>query len=79
MHIVEEFDRVKHIGFDSKHCRCVLWRTHDLPCACELARYHLGVIPLTEIHVMWTRLRFFHMSCSDASSKSSIQQEFDKY
>jgi len=51
--------------------------THGLPCACELARYQLGVIPLKEAHVMWTRLSFSDMSSSDSSLKFSIQQEFD--
>ena len=52
MHIAEEFDRVKHVSFDSVHCGCVLKRTHFLPCTCELARYDLSIIPLNEVHVM---------------------------
>ena len=64
---------MKHIGFDSDHCGCVLRRTSSFPCTCEL----VGVMPLTEVHVMWTRLSFSNMSCSESSSKLSIQQEFD--
>jgi len=73
MHIAEDFDRVKHIGFDSERCGCVLRRTHDLPYAYELATYHLGVIPLKEVHVMWIRLSFFNMSSRDSSLELSIQ------
>jgi len=35
---------------------------------CELVRYDMGIIPLNEVHVMWTRLTSFELS---------IQQEFD--
>jgi len=58
MHITEEFDRVNHVSFDSERCGCVLRQTHDLPCACELGRYVMGIIPLNEVNVVWTRLRF---------------------
>jgi len=32
--------------------------THGLPCACELARYVLGSIPLNVTHMFWRRLGF---------------------
>jgi len=35
MHIVEEFDWVKHVGFDSQCCGCVLKNTYGLSCASE--------------------------------------------
>jgi len=60
--IAEEFDRVNDVGFDSERCGCVLRQTHGLPCACELARYAMGVIHLNEVHVMWTRLSFSGLS-----------------
>jgi len=56
--IAEEFDQVNDVEFDSERCGCVLRRTHGLPCACQLARYDMGVIPLNEVHVMWTRRVF---------------------
>jgi len=56
--IAEEVQRVKHVGFDSEHYSYVLRSIHGLPCACALARYQFSVIPLNEIHVMWTRLSF---------------------
>ena len=56
--IAEEVQRANHVGFDSEHCGCVLRSTHGLPCACAVARYQFGVIPLKEVHVMWTRLSF---------------------
>ena len=75
--IVEEFDRVNDVGFDSECCGCELRRTHELSCACELARYAMYVIPLIEVHVMWTRLIFSDLSECDSSSEFSIQQEWD--
>jgi len=77
MHIAEEFNKVKVIGFDKKKCGCVLRHTHGLPCACELARYSFGVIPLNEVHVMWTRLSFPNLSSSQSSSELSMRQEID--
>jgi len=65
MHITEEFERVRHVGFDSEHCGCVLRATHGFPCACELVRYGMGIIPLNEVHVMWTRLSFSEILSSD--------------
>jgi len=44
IHIAEEFNKVKVIGFDKKKCGCVLRHTHGLSCACELATYAFGVI-----------------------------------
>jgi len=52
MHIAQEFDWVKHVDIDSEHCGCLLGHTHDLPCACKLAIYDLGCIPLNKVHVM---------------------------
>jgi len=72
LHIVEEFDKVKVIGFDKKKCGCVLRYTHGLPCACELARYVFGVISLNEVHVMWTRLSFSDLSSSQSSYEVSV-------
>jgi len=39
-------ERVKKIGFDTSRCGCILRQTYGLPCACELARYDPGMIPL---------------------------------
>ncbi|XP_068477247.1 uncharacterized protein [Phaseolus vulgaris] len=75
--IAKEFDRVNVVGFDSEHCGCVLRRTHRLSYACELARYAMSVIPLNEVHVMWTRLNFSYLSECHSSSELSIQQEWD--
>jgi len=75
--IVEEVQRANHVGFDSEHCGCVLRSTHGLPCACAVARYQFGVIPLNEVHVMWTRLSFSHISSGQSSFELSYEQEFD--
>jgi len=76
VHIAEEFNKVQFFGFDKKKRGCVLRKTHGLPCACELARYAFGVIPLNEVHVMWTRLSFSDLSSSQSSSQLSIKQEW---
>ena len=39
--------------------------THGLPCACELARYVLGSIPLDTIHMFWRRLSFLGQGLSE--------------
>jgi len=44
--IFEELDRVKSMGFDKKRCGCSLTCTHGLPCACEMASFDVGSIPL---------------------------------
>ena len=75
--IAEEFDWVNDVGFDSERCGCVLRQTHGLPCACQLAMYVMGIIPLNEVHVMWTRLSFSGLSECDSSCRLSIQQEWD--
>jgi len=75
--IAEEVQRVKHVGFNSEHCGCVLRSTHGLPCVCALARYQFGVIPLNEVHVMWTRLSFSDISSGHSFSELSCQQELD--
>jgi len=77
MHIAEEFEQIKYVGFDSEHYECVLRDTHGLPSACALTRYDLGTIPLNEVHVMWTRLSFLDISSSESSSELSIQMKFD--
>ena len=60
--IADEVERVNHTRFDSESCGCVLRATYGLPCACELARYVHGVIPLTILHIMWTRLSLSNIS-----------------
>jgi len=54
--LAPELERVKKIGFDTKHYGFVLRQTYGLPCACELAWYDPEMIPLQEILIMWTRL-----------------------
>jgi len=75
VHIAEEFNKVKFVGFDKKKCGYVLRYTHGLPCACKLARYDVGVIPLNVLHVMWIRFSFSDLSSSQSSSELSIKQE----
>ena len=53
-----EHERVSYAGIDSSHCGCAMRTTHGLPCACELARYVVGSIPLGVIHMFWRRLSF---------------------
>ncbi|KAH1215405.1 PKS-NRPS hybrid synthetase [Glycine max] len=56
--IVVEYERVSYAGIDSSHYGSVMRTTHGLPCACELARYVVGSMPLGVIHMFWRRLSF---------------------
>jgi len=56
--IAAEFERVNYADIDSSRCGCIMRTTHGLPCACELARYVVGRIPLDIVHMFWRRLSF---------------------
>ena len=75
--IADEVQRVMDISFDSGSCGCVLRATYGLPCACELARYVYGVIPLTVLHIMWTRLSFSNISSNESLPWLCIDKEID--
>jgi len=75
--LAPKLERVKKIGFDTSRCGCVLRQTYGLPCACELAQYDPGMIPLQEIHIMWTRLTFSNVSSSQSQGQLSIQRKLD--
>ena len=75
--IADEVERVTHIGFYSGSCGCVLRATYGVPCACELARYVYGVIPLTILHIMWTRLSFKNISSNQSLPWLCIDKEID--
>jgi len=45
MHTFEVLDRVRHVDINSYHCGCVLRHAHNLPYACELARYDHRTYP----------------------------------
>jgi len=75
--LLQKLERVQKIGFDTSRCGCILRQTYGLPCACELALYDLEMIPLQEIHVMWTRLSFSNVSSSQSEGQLSIQREVD--
>ena len=49
---------MSYVGIDSSRCGCVMRTTHGFPCACELARYVVGSIPLGVIHMFWRKLSF---------------------
>ena len=76
--IAEELDRVKSMGFDKNRCGgCTLTCTHGLPCACQLASFGAGSIPLKSVHVMWTRLSFDDIAAEQCSYELSIDKEFE--
>ncbi|KAH1188387.1 hypothetical protein GmHk_U059562 [Glycine max] len=64
-HIVVEFERVRHDGKNPSRCGCITGTTHGLPCACELARYVVGTIPLDTIHMFWRRLSLIDQGLSE--------------
>ena len=49
--------------------------THGLPCACELARYVVGSIPLDVIHMFWWRLSFLDQGLSEP--EVTIKEEME--
>ncbi|KAH1258627.1 hypothetical protein GmHk_03G008301 [Glycine max] len=63
--IVVEFERVHYVGKNISRCGCVMRTTHSLPCACELSKYILGIIPLETIHMFWQRLSFSNQGLSE--------------
>jgi len=71
MHIAKEFDRVKHMDFDTE-CGFVLRATHGFSCTCVLIIYDLGIIPLNKVPVMCTRFNFSYISSNGSSSELSI-------
>jgi len=73
--IIVEFEHVSYAGIDSSRCGCVIRTTHCLPCACELARYVLGSIPLGIIHIFWWRLSFSDQGLSEP--EVSITEEME--
>ena len=75
-YIAEESDRVEYVGLDKSRCGCTIRSTHGLPCACELASFGVGSIPLQSVHLIWTRLSFLDISSDDTSAELSIQQEW---
>ncbi|XP_068466406.1 uncharacterized protein [Phaseolus vulgaris] len=58
-------------------CGSSLTSTHGLPCACQLALFGVGSIPLKSVHVMWTRLSFEDIATEQCSSELSIDKEFE--
>ncbi|XP_052728537.1 uncharacterized protein LOC108327432 [Vigna angularis] len=73
--IAKELERVNLVGLDTGRCGCILRRTYDVPCACELARYGPGMIPLGEFHVMWTRLSISDIVSNESQPELSKQHE----
>jgi len=45
-HIEEEIDRVEYVDLDKSRCKCTFRSTHGISCACELASFRVGSIPL---------------------------------
>jgi len=73
--IVAKYERVSYAGIDSSRCGCVMRTIHGLPCACKLARYVVGNIPLGVIHMFWWRLSFPDQRLS--RPKVSIVEEME--
>ncbi|XP_014500488.1 PKS-NRPS hybrid synthetase CHGG_01239-like [Vigna radiata var. radiata] len=71
--IAEELERGQQIGLDSSKYGCVLRRTFGVPCACELARYDPGMIPVGEFHIMWQRLHFSNVELNEIKPHLSIK------
>ena len=53
------------VGIDRSRCGCIMRTTYSLSCACKLARYDVGSIPLDTVHMFWQRLRFSDQGLSE--------------
>ncbi|XP_014511731.1 uncharacterized protein LOC106770434 [Vigna radiata var. radiata] len=73
--IADEVERVNKIGLDSARCGCILTSTYGLPCACILARSEPGMIPIGEIHVIWTRLSISRTVSTESLPEFSLDRE----
>ena len=73
--IAAEFERVHYARKDPSRCGCIMRTTHGLPCACDLARYVVGMIPFDTIHMFWWRLSFTDQGLSKL--KVSITEEME--
>ena len=57
--------------------------THSLPCACELSRYVVGIIPHETIHMFWWRLSYsdqglFEPQVSITEEMKTISKRFEE-
>jgi len=73
-YIAEENDRVEYVGLDKSRYGCTTRSTHGFPCACELASFGVGSMPLQSVHFIWTRLSFLDISSGDTSAELSIKR-----
>ena len=73
--IATEYECVSYADIDSSCCGCVMRSTHGLSCACELARYVVGSIPLSVIHMFLWRLSFLDQGLSEP--EVSITEEME--
>ncbi|KAH1203307.1 hypothetical protein GmHk_17G049581 [Glycine max] len=76
--IAAEFERVNYAGIDSSRCGCIMRTTYDLPCACELARYVLGSIPLDTIHMFWRMLSLSEPKVNIIEEMETISKWFEE-
>ena len=63
--IAAEFKLVNYVVIDRSRCGCIMRTTYSLSCACKLARYDVGSIPLDTVHMFWQRLRFLDQGLSE--------------
>ncbi|KAH1249563.1 hypothetical protein GmHk_05G012890 [Glycine max] len=73
--IVVEFECVHYVGNNPSSYGCVMRTTHDFPCARELSRYVVGIIPLDSIHMFWKRLSFSDQGLCEA--EVTIKEEIE--
>ena len=71
--IATNFKCVHYVGKNPSRCVYIMRTNHSLPCACEVAKYVVDIIPLDTIYMFWQRLSFIDQSLSE--SKVSITEE----
>ena len=65
--IIEESKRISTIGVDAKACKCILRKTHGLPCAhdlVEFARINMP-IPVERTDDFWRKLDMSSLVSND--------------
>ena len=72
-----KFERVKYVDINSCCCGCIMRTTHGLPCACELARYVIGSIPLDTI-ISFSDQGLFELKVSIIKEMKTISKRFEE-
>ncbi|CAL2262422.1 unnamed protein product [Prunus armeniaca] len=79
--IVCELERLETDGVDALSCGCAIRRTHQLPCAHEIAEYreHGVPIPLDVVHSHWRKLDIINIGNSSHGTTSPGRSQLQRF